>query len=92
MGNQTRLKIIGRLITNRYMHNNRLVEQRSFTVLKRKSVGDISDLVTDPEYDIPQINFSKYKDGIYELTVINISRDCETGIIDDWELTLESAE
>jgi hypothetical protein len=86
------LKVIGRLSRERYLHKNKLVERTVFTLLKRKSSHDLSAMIDDAYFDIKQIDFSKYKNGIYQLKRINESRDIESGMIDDWELTLVEAE
>lgn len=85
-------KLIGRLTRERYMHNGTLVEKTTFKVLKRRSKLALGDFIFDPELDIAAIDFSKYETGIYELTATNISHDCESGIIDDWDLTLLEVE
>lgn len=84
-----RVKIIGRLSTERYMHGDELVCRHKFKVLKRKSQGSLRDLICDPYYDIAQIDFGKYEDGIYELDMVVQSIDVESGVLDDWELTLK---
>lgn len=83
-----RIKLIGRLTTERYLSGNSIVEKKKFTILKRLSNGKLSDLVQDPQYDIGQINFSLYSDGLYELAMSNASIDIETGYADDWDLIL----
>jgi hypothetical protein len=82
------LKLIGRLKKNRYIHGNRLVEEVSFTILKRQSVGSLHDLIQDAEIDIASIDFSKYETGIYQLTAVNGSYDIESGYFDDYDLVL----
>lgn len=83
-----KLKLVGRLTHEHYMHNNELVTKSKFKLLKRHSVGALQDLIQDPEYDIKRIDFSKHESGVYELEVTNISIDIETGYADDWELKL----
>lgn len=83
-----KLKLIGRLTKENYMHNNELVSKCKFKLLKRMSNGSLQDLICDPDYEIPQLNMEKMAEGIYELTATNISTDYETGIVDDWDIKL----
>lgn len=83
-----KLRCVGRLTHNRYMHGDRLVSQSTFTLLKRKSQLTLSDLVGDADIDINNLELSNHADGLYEIVMCNESRDYETGVIDDWELKL----
>lgn len=84
-----KLKIVVRLTRERYLHNNEIVEKTKLRLLKRKSKGSLDDLIFDPDYNINKLDLCKYDEGIYELLPINISKDIESGIVDDWELTLK---
>lgn len=84
-----KLKLVVRLTRERYLHNDEVVEKTKLRLLKRKSKGSLGDLIFDPDYDISQIDLGKYDEGVYELLPINISKDIESGIVDDWELTLK---
>ena len=82
------LKLIVRLTHNNYMHNGELVSKSRIKLLKRKSIGDLHDLIQDPDYDLAQLNLGKYDEGVYRLRTINESYDIESGYCDDWELAL----
>jgi len=86
------LTIIGRLTTQRFMHNGRLVESREFRLLKRRSNGELRDIIMDPCVDIYQINFSAFEDGLYEIITTNHGYCLESGLVDDYELTLQEVE
>jgi hypothetical protein len=72
-----------------------IFKARSIKVLKRKSTGNMIDLI---EEDISNssvedfintiINFDDVDDGEYYLKAINITHDFETGYVDgyDWKL------
>lgn len=83
-----KLKLIVRVTKNRYMHNDRLVSSTTATLLKRKSVGGLSDLIQDAEYDLSDLDLDKYEEGVYQLTTENHSFDIETGYLDSYTLTL----
>jgi hypothetical protein len=85
------LKLIGRLTKENYMHNNEIVSKCKFKLLKRKSKGQLQDLICDEFYDIPKLDMHRMDEGIYELTATNISTDYETGIVDDWGIKLIEA-
>ena len=80
--------LIGRLTRERYLHNEQLVEKTVFRVLKRRSQLRLDDVITDPCADIADIDFSKYEPGIYQIEMIDVSTDMDTGLVDDWSLTL----
>jgi len=85
---KNKIKLIGRLTHENYMHNDELVSKSKFKILKRKSTGSLQDLIQDPDYDISQIDFSKCEPGVYELKATNLSFDIESGYADDWDLML----
>lgn len=84
--------LIGRLTKESYIHNNELVSKCKFKLLKRRSNGSLEDLICDADYDIPKLNMHSMNEGLYELTATNISKDYETGIIDDWDIQLIKAD
>lgn len=83
-----KLRCVGRLTHQRYMHNGKLVSKSVFSLLKRKSGLNLSDLVGDADIDIDNLELGNHAEGLYEIVLCNPSRDWETGIIDDWELKL----
>lgn len=83
-----KLRCVGRLSHNRYMHGDRLVSQSTFTLLKRKSQLSLSDMVGDADIDIDNLELFRHAEGLYEIVICNESRDWETGMVDDWELKL----
>lgn len=82
------LVLIGRLTKQNYMYNNELVSRCKFSLLKRLSRGSLQDLICDDQYDIPHLNMHNMKEGVYELKTVNMSKDYETGVIDDWDIRL----
>jgi len=66
--------------------------KKSMMVLKRKSFGYnilLEECGMAGAKSIKRIlNFSDIEDGIYELIVCNISYDCESGQVDNWDLKL----
>ena len=86
--NRKDLKLVVRLTHNNYIQNNNLVSKSSLTLMKRKSTGILSDLIQDPDYDLPRLDLKKYESGIYLLTTKNESYDIESGYADDWDLDL----
>lgn len=83
-----RLKCVGRLRHEKFIHKGKIVHTVSFTLLKRKSNLLLNDMICDVEIDIDCLQLHKYKEGLYEIIICNESRDYETGIVDDWELKL----
>lgn len=89
MNNKTVVKIT----TSYWYDKDGAYLKKSLKVLKRKSSGynvlleDCSMMGAEPVLT-RMLNIDKVKDGIYEVTVTNISRDCETGYVDDWDLEL----
>lgn len=66
--------------------------KKSLKVLKRKSWGYNLLLeecgMSGAEVVGRILNFNEATDGVYELIVCNISKDWETGHVDDWDLKL----
>ena len=88
MNKENKLILIGRLTKENYMHNNELVSKCKFKLLKKRSNGSLQDLICDADYEVPNLNMHSMDEGLYELTATNISKDYETGIIDDWNIKL----
>jgi len=82
-----RYKLIGRVTTTTYKTAKGFAQTKRFDILKRQSTLALSDVIDDIEFGIP-LNLLDVPDGVYELTACNFSRDWETGIIDDWDVTL----
>ncbi len=86
---QPKLKLIVRLTTSVFKQGERYVFQKSIHPLKSKSSLSFHDVVGDETFDLPHLlDGNVFKDGLYELTATNISRDYETGMIDGWDLKL----
>lgn len=82
-----KMKCVGKVVTSQYKTKTGFAYTRKFIVLKSKSQLSISDFCDYIEEYLP-INFLSVKDGVYELTSCNFSRDFETGAIDDWDIQL----
>lgn len=89
------MKNIVRIRTSCFSTKNGVRICKDIYTLKRKSNGydllgeEISAMGADYFYSEKRIiNLDECEDGIYELGVVNESRDWETGIIDDWDLEL----
>jgi len=46
------------------------------------------DFINCADPVINSLNIDNLADGVYEIIVCNVSKDYETGIIDDWDLKL----
>tara|TARA_R110002096_G_scaffold176849_1_gene353272 strand:- start:251 stop:547 length:297 start_codon:yes stop_codon:yes gene_type:complete len=85
-------------IKRSYWHDERGVHQKTDVgYLKRKSEGynvleeDCQNIGAEEVF--PRIiNLSDSPDGIYELAACNISRDWETGCVDEWDYKLSPYE
>jgi hypothetical protein len=86
--NQTVVKIE----TSYWYDKNGAYAKKSIKVLKRKSFGYNLLLeecgMSGAECVSRILNFNEVNDGVYELIVCNISKDWETGQVDDWDLKL----
>lgn len=66
--------------------------KKSLKLLKRKSRGfnvlldSCQNCGSDEVGRI--LNINDVKDGIYEVVAVNVSRDIESGYVDDWDLEL----
>jgi hypothetical protein len=81
--------VIVRLTTSVFKRGERHVYEKSISQLKSKSTMSVDEIMCDYQIDLPELlNSNQQPDGLYELTIINESRDWETGVVDDWELTL----
>jgi hypothetical protein len=81
-------KLIVRLSKNSYMSGNSVIQTNKITVLKRKSDLSLLDMFDDPIEDIYGLDLNLLDEGLYEVIVINPSYDCESGMLDDWDLKL----
>jgi hypothetical protein len=82
-----------RLTTTGWSDSRGAHYKKSLTVLKRKSFGmniiEEECSAVGAEEGLENIqNLLDVPDGIYEVVVCNISRDIESGYVDDWELRL----
>lgn len=82
-----------RVVTTSWYDKKGLHTKRSLNVLKRNSSGcnilkeECSATgADDAAKNI--INLHEVKDGMYEVVAANITRDRETGCVDDWDLML----
>lgn len=82
-----------RLRLNTYYQDGRYVEKKEMRLLKRLSCkgcakcGWIEENLREEAFGSPPIEIDEEVDqGIYIVGVTDISRDCETGIVDDWRL------
>lgn len=78
-----------KVVTSYYRKgNNGLRIQKDVYTLKRKTFGwDILNeeiMSTEGEYIWKQLY--QLEDGLYECYVCNVSKDWETGIVDDWDI------
>ena len=86
-----KLECIGRVRTSQYEIKGGFAYTKTFKVLKRRSQLNIDDFCSDIIEYLP-LNFLEVEDGVYKLGVINESRDWETGMVDDWDVTLIKVE
>ena len=82
-----------RLKTSCWADKNGVYKKRSLTFLKRKSIGwnvlkDDVDNIGAEEAILAIENLDHSPDGIYEVVVCNLSRDWETGYVDNYDLKL----
>lgn len=81
-----------KIVTSYWHDKNGAYAKKSLKVLKRKSWGYnilLEECGMNGAEVIGRIlNFNEVNDGIYELIVCNISKDWETGYVDDWDLKL----
>lgn len=82
-----------RVVTTSWLDGKGLHTKRSLNVLKRKSFGqnylqEECSAIGAEEAVASIINLEEVKDGIYEVIVCNVSRDIESGYVDDWDLKL----
>lgn len=85
--------VVVRVRTSWYHDNKGMHMKKSLTLMKRKSQGhnwvweDLSNI--GAEEVMPRIdNLMEVEDGLYEIEMINASRDYETGYLDDWDYKL----
>lgn len=86
-------RTVVRLTTNMYHTERGVFMQKSLQYLKRKSEGycwikEDCDMIGAGDV-IPRIrNLNDCKDGVYEIVTINMSKDFETGYVEDWDYKL----
>lgn len=76
-----------RVRTSQYTTSRGFAVTKEVNLLKRKSDLDLYDMLPDPVEYVP-LNLHEVPDGVYRLETTNISRDWESGIIDDWDVVL----
>ena len=87
--NNDKHRLIVMVTTSNYLSGNKMVSKRELYPLKRKSQLSFHDMFPDPIECMNSItNFHEVDEGIYEVIMINESRDWETGYLDDWEYKL----
>ena len=93
--NEPKFLCVVRVTTSAWENSGALYIKKTIKTLKRKSVeygrGFIHDECSNcgvEEFYPRIINFDTVKDGVYELALINLSRDFETGYVDDFDLEL----
>lgn len=82
-----------RVATSSWHDGKGMHTKRSLNFLKRKSFGfnilkDECDNIGAGDVAQNIVNLHDVPDGIYELVAINVSRDIESGYVDDWDLKL----
>lgn len=85
--------IVVRLKTSCWLDNSGIHFKKTLRVLKRMSSGH--DFLTEEVSNVGSeetifkiTNLNECEDGLYEVCIINETRDCETGYVDDWEFKL----
>lgn len=86
-------QLIVRIRTEYYSTKRGVAKTRKLETLKRKSSGfdfieeDTAQVGADGVIETI-INFDSVDDGIYEVIMINLCHDYETGMLEDWEYKL----
>lgn len=84
-------RTVVRVTTNGYSNGECYTFKKTVRRLKRKSFG-YSQLESiygfDTEEDPLIENLLNVSDGVYQLVMCNIYKDCETGYIEDWDWKL----
>lgn len=83
-----KLRCVGRLTHNHYMHKGTLCSESKFTLLKRKSQLTLQDIICDDMYDVPELNLAKYEEGLYEIITVSSGHYVGYGEMDDYKLKL----
>ncbi len=88
---EPRLKV--KLTTDRYFSNNKYIVKKELYFYKKPNpkqlVDQFYDDISMTGFDCERvINLDECIDGLYELIVCNISRDWESGWVDDWDWKL----
>ena len=85
--------VVVRLTTSAYDNDKGFFVKKELRYLKRKCQGwncleDFCDNGGANATEECITNLYEVPDGIYTVVMSNISRDYETGVVDDWDLTL----
>ncbi len=82
-------KTVVRLTTSTWSDGSGVFLKKSLKYLKRQCIGYNALSEDDSPYPLDHIvNFAECKDGVYEVIVVNVAHDFETGIADDWDYKL----
>jgi len=93
VGTKKECQLVVRIITTSWMDTKGLHTKRSLNTLKRKSFGynileDECSNIGAHDTALNILNLHEVIDGVYEVVACNISRDIETGYVDDCDLKL----
>lgn len=85
-------RLVVRLSSSLYPTKRGFAEKFTVDILKRKSLledGLVECLMMDVcDLDGFDVEWRKYKPGVYELQMTGIYRDWETGCVEEWEWDL----
>lgn len=86
-------QVVVRIDTTYWHDKNGAYFKKSLKILKRKSFGYnylLEECSMSGSYECISriIGIDSLPDGVYEVVVCNVSRDYETGYVDDWGLKL----
>lgn len=91
--NNTKPRFKVKLTTTTFRTKSGVTQQKSLYFYKKPCSEHLEGCFKDDvsnSYGLETlvINLNEVKDGIYELLVVNISKDYETGWVDDWDWKL----
>lgn len=86
-------KTVVRLVTSHYSTKKGIVIKKELLHLRRLSKGgwieeDIQNVGVDLFFK-SLTNLNECKDGVYEIEAVNISKDWETGYVDNYDYALK---
>lgn len=87
-------KVVVRVITSTWWSGSEINYKKTIRFLARKSQGynyiaeEVSNIGSDSIFESQIVNIFDVKDGIYEVVTNSVSRDWETGMVDDWDYKL----